>query len=110
MNQKEFTNIIFKKARTKQDEEKIKLITNSAIGYLEASLALARKKPKTKELEYEMSQLASTIQILEKLQDKYLDLMKQHPKKKNMYVKEFYGRVSSVFKRLRFEEIEKLLK
>ena len=110
MNSKQFTDIIFQAARKKRDEQKIKFITNSAIGYLEAALTLARKKQKTKKLELEMSQFASSIQILEKIQNKYLDLMKKNPRKKNMYVKEFYGRVSSVFKKLKFEEVEKLLK
>ena len=109
MNSKEFTDLIFKAARRKKDEEKINFICNVSIGFLEAYLEHARKKEnKTKELEKEMSKLASSIQIIEKLQNKYLKLMKQKPNKKNMFVKEFYGRISSVFKKLKFTEIEKI--
>ena len=103
MNSKEFTDIIFKAARGKKDEEKIKFITNTAIGYLEAMLSNSRKQEnKNKKQEEQMSSYASTIQILEKLQEKYLKLMKQHPSKKNMYIKEYYGRTSSVFKKIKF--------
>ena len=109
MNSKEFTNVIFKAARDKRDEEKIKFITNTAIGYLENALNTARSIKQTKELEKVMSNYASTIQILEKLQDKYLKLMKQNPHKKNMYVKEYYGRASSVIKKIKFKQTEQLL-
>lgn len=104
MNSKKFTDIIFKAARNKKDEEKIKYVTNTTIGYLEASLNTARKQDnQTREFKEQKSNYASTIQILEKLQDKYLKLMKQHPNKKNMYVKEYYGRISSVIKKIKFK-------
>ena len=111
MNSKQFTDIIFKAARGKKNEEKIKYITNAAIGYLEANLSLAKRQEKpSKQLQQEMSNHASTIQIIEKLQDKYLKLMKQNPNKKNIYIKEYYGRISSVFKKLKFTETEKISK
>jgi|GEM_PF-5467952 len=104
MNSKKFTDIIFKAARNKKDEEKIKYVTNTIIGYLEALLNTARKQDnQTREFKEQKSNYASTIQILEKLQDKYLKLMKQHPNKKNMYIKEYYGRISSVIKKIKFK-------
>ncbi len=111
MNSKQLTDIIYKAAREKKNEEKIKFITNAAIGYLEAALTIAKKQENpSKQLQQEMSSHASTIQILEKLQNKYLKLMKQNPHKKNMYVKEYYGRASSVLKKLKFTETEELIK
>lgn len=91
------------------DAEKIRKTAELITGYLEAMITISWKKNSDKKTR---SELASSMSVVEKLAEESLEKIKgtRDYRKTGAIVKQFYGRVNSVIKKLHFKQIDELAK
>lgn len=91
------------------DAEKIRKTSELITGYLEAMITLSWKKDGDKKTR---SELASSMSVVENLANDSLDKISKTRdyRKTGVIVKQFYGRVNSVIKKLHFKQLDELAK
>ncbi|NYZ80154.1 hypothetical protein H0N95_02795 [Candidatus Micrarchaeota archaeon] len=91
------------------DAEKVRKTSELVTGYLEAMINLSWKRNGNEALR---SSLASSMQIIEELTSDVLEKIgkTRDYRKTGPLVKQFYGRVNSVIKKLHFKQLDELSK